>query len=156
VAKKKKPWERKAPPPCIPLPPEPPPPTPPKPLPTASAPDDLAQLTLDDLLRAAGALIVFNPKRLYCTDGSPLPLDQLDDATALAIQALEVYQQYEGSGEARVNVGVTKKIRQYDRLRAIEIYAELKGWKAGKGAAGDKLDMLAQYLAAVRDGDAAK
>lgn len=143
----KEPWEKKRPKPTIQLPPPEPKPAPAGPLPTAPLPADLANLSVEDLLRGLGALITFNAKRLYRTDGTPIALDELDDNTALAIQALEVTELY---GEERVNIGVLKKIRQYDRIRAIETYAELKGWKNGGAGRGEKLNLLREYMAALQ------
>ena len=96
----------------------------------------------------AGALITFDAGKLYREDGTPVALAELDKPTRLAIQALEVSELY---GEQRVNIGVMKKIRQYDRIRAMEMYAELKGWRNGGAAKGSKADLLGEYIAALKD-----
>lgn len=130
--------ERAARPPVGPLVKEPPPP-------------DLADLKIEDVLRVLGALITFDAGRLYREDCSPVALHELDQPTRLAIQALEVDELWEkGDGDdKRVNVGVIKKIRQYDRIRAADLYAELKNWKRGQGAE-NKQNLLAEYMAALK------
>ena len=113
---------------------------------------DLAKLEVEDVLRVLGALITFDAGRLYREDGTPVALGELDKNTRLAIQALEVDElwEYDEGQERRVDVGVTKKIRQYDRIRAAELYADLKNWKRGQGF-NNQENLLAQYIAAFQD-----
>jgi hypothetical protein len=52
-----------------------------------------------------------DPRRLFNDDGAPIPIHDLDDDTALAIESVEVVEQYQGSGEYRVFTGYIKKYR---------------------------------------------
>lgn len=120
-------------------------------VPPEAEPRDLAQLSVEDLLRVLGALITFDAGKLYREDGTPVALSELDLPTRQAIQALEVDEnwEYDEDAEARINVGVTKKIRQYDRIRATQLYAELKGFAAQHTGKKDRLD---EVIAAMKAG----
>jgi hypothetical protein len=52
-----------------------------------------------------------DPRKLFNDDGSPKAITDLDDDTALAIESVEVIEQYAGSGEERVFTGYVKKYR---------------------------------------------
>lgn len=133
MAKKsnKEAWERKAAPPVVALPPPPPEPVPP-PL-VGRHEIDLAQplpqeLTLERWLNALNAVAYFDPRRLVYDDGTPRPVCVLDDDTALGLMGLEVEEEWDGRGDERRIVGVTKKYKQADRLRALELIGKHKKW----------------------------
>jgi phage terminase small subunit len=79
-----------------------------------------AELTAADVLRLAFRLAQFDIRKLYREDGSPVPIHELDDVTATAIQAVEVTEEWEGSGDDRVFVGFTKKYKTADRNAVLD------------------------------------
>lgn len=125
---KKEPWEFPRPRPTIALPPEK------KDLPSkpvvplmAKPPLDLDLLGDDDIERVLKAIIFFDPRRVLDSEGHGLPLNMLDDATALALAGFEVEQLFQGGGAARINIGVLKKFRLTDRTRAAETLWKKQG-----------------------------
>lgn len=85
--------------------------------------DDAAKkavMTSADVLREAMRLARFDIRKLYRADGSPVPIHELDDETASAVQAVDIHEEYIGSGEDRVFVGYTKKYKIADKNAALE------------------------------------
>ena len=127
MAKKsdKESWEKKAPEPSVQLPP-------PKPQPgllVKTPPPELDKVTDEDLERVLLAIALFDPRRLYREDGTPIYITELDDVTALALAGLDVEENfdYDAESKARINVGVTKKFKLADRQRAIETLLRMRG-----------------------------
>lgn len=72
------------------------------------------------VLLEASRLATFDPRKLFREDGSPKPINELDDDTAAALAGLDVVEEFEGSGEDRVFVGYTKKYKVADKNSALE------------------------------------
>lgn len=50
------------------------------------------ELTVENIVREAAAVAFSDIRRLFNTDGSPKPLNEIDDATAAAIPSIEIAQ----------------------------------------------------------------
>ena len=74
----------------------------------------------DRVLLEAARLALFDPRKLFNSDGSPKGITELDDDTAAAVAGIEVVEQFEGSGKDRVFVGYLKKYRIADKNQALE------------------------------------
>jgi len=72
------------------------------------------------VLQEASRLALFDPRKLFHDDGSPKPINELDDDTAAAIAGLDVEEKFEGSGDERVFVGYTKKYKVADKNSSLE------------------------------------
>lgn len=72
-------------------------------------------------------LAFFDPRKLFRADGSPKPIEALDDDTAAALTSIDVREEYEGSGEERVFVGYTKKYRLANKMGALNSLAKHMG-----------------------------
>lgn len=75
-----------------------------------------AGLTAERVLQEAMRLAFFDIRKLVDKDGNPLPLNQLDDDTAAAIQGLDVAT----IGNMDVGVGQVLKYKIADKNSAIE------------------------------------
>lgn len=76
-------------------------------------------ITQDRVLQELARIAFFDPRKLLRDDGSPRPIQELDDDTAAALAGLDVLEEYEGSGEDRVFVGYTKKYKITDKNTAL-------------------------------------
>lgn len=72
------------------------------------------------VLQEATRIALFDPRKLFREDGSPKPINELDDDTAAALAGLEIIEQFEGSGDDRVFVGYSKKYKVADKNSALE------------------------------------
>lgn len=60
-----------------------------------------------------------DPRKLFNANGAMLPPNEWDDDTAAAVGSTEVFEEFEGSGEARTLVGYTKKVKAWDKCSAL-------------------------------------
>jgi phage terminase small subunit len=77
------------------------------------------EVTADRVLRELARLAFFDPRKLLNADGSPKALHELDDDTAAAIAGLEVFEEFAGAGQDRVQIGVVKKYKVADKNTAL-------------------------------------
>lgn len=85
------------------------------------------EITQDRVLQEYARLAFFDPRKLFRADGSPKPIEALDDDTAAALTSIDVREEYEGSGEERVFVGYTKKYRLANKMGALNSLAKHMG-----------------------------
>lgn len=82
--------------------------------------NDSAIMSANDVLVEASRLGRFDARKLYRADGSPIPVNELDDDTARCVAAIEMIEVYEGSGKDRVFVGYTKRYKTHDKNSALD------------------------------------
>lgn len=80
---------------------------------------DRLEITTDRVLRERARLAFFDVRKLFNDDGSPKPINELDDDTAAAIAGLEVAEIWEGSGDDRHFVGYLKKYKLTDKSASL-------------------------------------
>jgi phage terminase small subunit len=74
-----------------------------------------------EVLRALSAIGRADIRRLYDAQGNLRPLHELDDETAASISAVEADELYAGKGDERKSIGVLRKLKQHDKIRALEL-----------------------------------
>lgn len=72
-------------------------------------------VTADRVLQEAARLALFDPRKLFRADGSPVPINELDDDTAAAIAGIEVVTLGGEEGPA-----IVKKYKINDKNSALE------------------------------------
>lgn len=73
-------------------------------------------------IREGLAKIAFAEVRsAFDKDGKPLPLHAMPPDISLAINSIETDELLDGQGENRRSIGVTRKLKVSDRLRALEL-----------------------------------
>jgi len=88
---------------------------------------DRLAISNERVLREIARLALFDPRSLFREDGTPKPINELDDDTAAAIAGLDVLEEFEGSGKDRVFIGYTKKYKIADKNAALEKLAKHLG-----------------------------
>lgn len=106
-------------------------------------PVDLRSVTNEDIESILVAQLVFDARRLYREDGTPISLQEVDDVTALALSGIEVdelFEPGENRGDPRINIGIAKKFKVSDRIRAAELVLKYRGaLEGGKPKGTDRL-----------------
>lgn len=77
------------------------------------------EITQDRVLQELSRIAFFDPRRMLNADGSPKPINELDDDTAAALAGMDITEEFEGTGEGRVFVGYTKKVKVSDKVSAL-------------------------------------
>lgn len=92
-----------------------------------------AEITEDFVLAGVRAIAMFDPRALYDDDGEPIPITQLDEDTAKAIAGLDVESLYDYEEGKKTKIGVVRKYRLADRLKAYELLGKYVGaWDGTK------------------------
>lgn len=81
-------------------------------------------LKTEKLLRELARAGFSDIRKLYDEKGNLKNVADLDDATAAALNSIEVFEEFEGFGRERHQIGVTKKIKMIDKLKALELYGK--------------------------------
>lgn len=87
------------------------------------------QVTADRVITEVARLGFADLRRLFDDKGALLPVQEWPDDVAAAIASVEVDELFEGFGENRVQVGYTKKVKLWDKGKALEMLGRhLKLW----------------------------
>ena len=91
------------------------------------------EITQERVLQEYARLAFYDPRKLFQSDGTPKPIEALDDDTAAALSGLEVREEFEGTGENRTFAGYTKKYKLASKLGALDSIAKHLGMFNDKG-----------------------
>ena len=110
----------------------------------------------DRVLTEIARLAFSDNRKLYRKDGSLLMPSEWDDETAAAIAGVETFEEFSGRGEERTQIGITKKVKVWDKARCLELlgrHLKLFGEKTGDNGSGVTIPIL---LINVRNGNGVK
>ncbi|SDC69592.1 phage terminase small subunit [Massilia sp. PDC64] len=79
------------------------------------------QITAERVLQELGRVAFFDPRRLLNADGSPRPINELDDDTAAVLAGMDIAEEFAGAGEERRFVGYTRKVKLADKVAALNL-----------------------------------
>ncbi len=85
------------------------------------------EITVERVLKEQAAIAFSDPRRMFREDGSMKSVHELDDATAAALAGLEVEELFEGHGEDREHVGTLRKVKRWDKPKALEHLSKFLG-----------------------------
>lgn len=95
------------------------------------------QLTADRVITEVARLGFSDLRKLFDDKGALLPVTAWPEDMAAAVSSVEVDELFEGFGENRVQVGYTKKVKLWDKPRALELLGKhLKLWVERVEASG--------------------
>jgi phage terminase small subunit len=79
------------------------------------------QITQDRVLQELARVAFFDPRKLLRADGTPKPVNELDDDTAAALVGMDVLEEWSGQGADRTQVGMTKKLKLPNKVEALSL-----------------------------------
>lgn len=88
------------------------------------------EITQERILQELGRIALSDIRRYYNADGSLKSVSELDDDAAAALSGIEADELWEGFGEHRKQVGITKKIKRFDKIAAVTQISKMMGWNA--------------------------
>ncbi len=80
----------------------------------------LAGITRVRALTELARLAYFDPRKLYREDKTLKDPSEWDDETAAAVASVEVFEEFYGSGEKRIKIGETKKVKPWNKNEALK------------------------------------
>lgn len=78
------------------------------------------ELTTERTLQEVARVAYSDPRKLFNPDGSLKAIHELDDDTAATVASVEVDELTAGSGENKVLIGHTKKLKVWDKNSALD------------------------------------
>lgn len=94
----------------------------------------------DEVVQIALNLARSDLRKLFRPDGRMKPPHEWDDETAAAVASLETLEEFEGKGADRRQVGVTRKLKTWDKNAAVDklmrhlgLYRDRDGEDGGAG-----------------------
>lgn len=89
------------------------------------------QLGIDQtrILKEYARLAFLDPRKFYTVDGALKPVKDLDEDEAAALAGMDVYEQRQDSDDENEQIvtGATKKIKTYDKVKALDSLARHLG-----------------------------
>lgn len=73
--------------------------------------------------------------KVFAEDGSLKPISDWDEDTKAVIASVETDELFDGAGRDRTQVGLTRKVKSWEKVKALDSLVKLMGY-----AAPDKLD----------------
>lgn len=87
------------------------------------------ELNRETIIQELLTLAMSDIGEMFNADGSLRPIHEIPAATRRAISAVDVDELFEGRGEDREQIGHTKKLRLWDKVKALELLGKnLKMW----------------------------
>lgn len=90
------------------------------------------KVTLDDIIGELKKVAFADIRNLFDGDDGMVKVKDIDDNNAGAIISIEIDELNAGRGDDKIKIGVTKKIRKGDKVRALEVMARLLGFDANQ------------------------
>jgi phage terminase small subunit len=87
-------------------------------------------ISQEQILRELYAIAFSDIRKFYDEKGALKPINELDKTSAAALAGLDIDELFEGFGEERTKIGVTKKIKRFDKVKAIEVINKMLGYNA--------------------------
>lgn len=85
----------------------------------------------DDVLRGLWQIAMLDIGEAFDASGALKPLVDMPEGVRRAIASIEIDELFNGRGGDRASVGVTRKVRFHDKIRALDLLGQHLGlWKA--------------------------
>lgn len=84
---------------------------------------DILGITRERTMKEIGRLAFVDIRKFYSVDGSLKSIHDLDEESAAALAGVETYEEKIGD-EEKLTIGQTKKIKTYDKTKALEMLAK--------------------------------
>ena len=92
------------------------------------------ELTQEKVMREIARLALSDIRKYFDANGKLKNIADLDDDAAAALASVDTDELFEGVGKDRGHIGYTKKIRTYDKTKALEMLAKhFKIYDDGEG-----------------------
>jgi Terminase small subunit len=83
--------------------------------------DDRTEWLVESLKGELKAIAMSDIRLAFNPDGSVKPVDEWPDELAKTIQSVEVNELFDGYGKERTQIGYTKKLKFWDKVKALEL-----------------------------------
>ena len=89
----------------------------------------LAEVTSERVIRETAMVAFADMAPIFNDDGSVRPFIEWPEHCRRAVAGMDIDELFEGVGDSREQVGITKKFRQWDKMKGLELLGKhLKMW----------------------------
>jgi phage terminase small subunit len=89
------------------------------------------EITAERVLQEYGRIAFFDIRKLYTPKGQLKPVNELDDDAAAVLAGIDVDEMFEFSDGKRTQVGITKKLKTWNKNQALDSLGEHLGLLKG-------------------------
>lgn len=89
--------------------------------------EEKAEIDIAKVLQEFGRIAFSDMRKYFNDDGSMKDIHSLDDNSAAAISAVEVLEEFSGTGEKRKLIGYTKKLKLWDKKGSLDSIGKYLG-----------------------------
>lgn len=82
------------------------------------------EITQERTMQEIARLAFSDIRKIFNGSGGTIDPKYLDDDTASTVASVEVFEEFEGRGDEREQIGVTKKVKLWDKTKALEMLAK--------------------------------
>lgn len=86
------------------------------------------EITRERVMAEYARLAFSDPRKFFNDDGTLKHPTELDDDTGAALAQFEMLEEFAGSGQDKVQIGWTKKIKWSDKRGALDSLVKMMGW----------------------------
>lgn len=86
---------------------------------------DRKEWLVDRLHQEMHALSVSDIRNVYDSSGNLLPIHEWPESVSVAVQSVETQELFEGEGRDKTQVGVTRRVKFWDKNKSLEQLAKL-------------------------------
>lgn len=88
------------------------------------------QIDQDRVVKELATVAFLDPARFYTLSGDLRNIKEMEEDVRRVIQSIESFEEWEGTGDDKHLVGHTKKLKFWDKLKALELVGKHLGmWK---------------------------
>lgn len=92
--------------------------------------EDKVLLTKERVLKEYEKIAMFDLRTLYDENNALKSISELSDEAGAAITGIEVLEEFAGSGQDKIHIGNTVKIKLNSKIAALDSIVDVMGWKA--------------------------
>lgn len=84
------------------------------------------EVTVQRIVQETARIAMFDLRKLVDDDGNAIPLQDLDEDTARALNGMDIEELYEGNGKDRKHIGHVKRYKHVQKMEALRMLAQWK------------------------------
>lgn len=88
------------------------------------------ELTQDRILQEYARIAFFDIRKIYNDANALIDIQDMDDDTAAAVAATETLEEYDSMDGVKILTGFTKKIKLWDKVKALDSISKVLGYNA--------------------------
>lgn len=82
------------------------------------------EISQERTMQEIGRIAFQDVRKFFNEDGNLIPIHELDDDAAAVISGMDIDEIFEWVGDTKGHIGQTKKIKRFDKTKALEMLAK--------------------------------